>query len=180
MARQRPAPGFTVIELMVVVAVMAVVLGLAAPSLYAFLLRQRVKAVNAELVTDIQFARSEAIARRKPVRITFRSDDTGKTCYTVHTVGTVGNCDCRNTPGSACVLFTELKTVQVPRSTTVTVEASGSNVQFTEAQGVTTPDGFQIDVASPVGGKLRTITNLVGRPRVCSPDGSISGVPTCE
>jgi len=179
MGRRPGIAGLTIIELMVVVAVVAIILGLAAPSLYGFLARQRVKSVNAELVTDIQYARSEAIARRTPVRITFRSDDPNMTCYTIHTIGTAGLCDCRSTPGSACVGYVELKTVQVPRSTTVTVVAPQDDVLFSETQGVSNRDDFRIGVESTIGGKLRTATNLTGRPQVCSPDASISGVATC-
>lgn len=179
MRRRRGAAGLTVIEMMVVVAVVAVILGLAAPSLYGFLARQRVKSVNAELVNDIQYARSEAIARRTPVRITFRSDAPDLTCYTIHTIGTAGLCDCRTAPGSACIGYVELKTVQVPRSTTVTVVAPQGDVLFSETQGISNREDFRIGVESTISGRLRTATNLAGRPQVCSPDGSISGVATC-
>ncbi len=59
----RRARGLTMVEMMVVVAIAAVILTLTAPSMRDFLARQRVAAINAELVTDLQLARSEAIAR---------------------------------------------------------------------------------------------------------------------
>jgi len=178
MPRRSALSGFTIIELMIVVAVTAVILTLAMPSMHQFIVRQRVKAINAALVTDLQFARSEAISRPSTVRITFRND-AAITCYTIHTVGTVGICDCRNEIGSACTGFVELKTVQVPRSTTVTVTAPENTVSFSAAQGVSNRDDFRVAVESPVGGKLRTSTNVLGRPQVCTPDGSINGVAPC-
>lgn len=53
--------GLTLIELMITIAVVGVLLALAAPSFYEFMLVQRLKGVNAELVTDLQLARSEAV-----------------------------------------------------------------------------------------------------------------------
>ena len=176
---RRLRSGFTIIELMIVVAVTAVILTLAAPSMYEFIVRQRVKGVNAALVTDLQAARAEAVARRSSVQVSFRSDDANMTCYTIHTIGTTGLCDCRNAPGSACVGFQEIRTVQVPRSTTVTVTAADGFVFFNPVQGDSNRSDFRIAVESPVGGKLRTSTNVLGRPQVCSPDGSIGGVITC-
>jgi type IV fimbrial biogenesis protein FimT len=182
----RPARGFTIIELMTVVLVAGVLLALAVPSMREFAVRQRVKAINAELVTDLQFARSESIARNRTVRVRFRTDDTGMTCYTIHTAGTaVGVCDCRRPLGTACdnvAGLDELKTVQVSRSTTVTLQppdAPDNFVNFSEPQGLSNRSDFRVTVASSVSGALRTSTNLLGRPQVCSPNGSISGVPTC-
>ena len=40
-------------------------------------------------------------------------------------------------------------------------------------------EGFTPRYESTVSGKLRTSSNLVGLPQVCSPNGSITGVPQC-
>ena len=113
MQSPRSRRGLTIIELMVVVGVVAVLAALAAPSLRDFMARQRVAAINAELVTDLQFARSEAVSRNRDVYVTFRTDDRAgqppMTCYTVHTRGTVGNCDCRKPLGTACPNLAETR-----------------------------------------------------------------------
>ena len=122
----QPMRGVTIIEMMVVVVVAAIILTLAVPSMREFLVRQRVAAVNAELVTDLQFARSEAVARNRDVYVSFFTDPLAgsppMSCYTIHTLGTVGSCDCRKPLGTACDIAAELveiKTVQVLDSTTV-------------------------------------------------------------
>lgn len=183
------ARGFTIVELMVVVVVAAVLLSLAVPSLREFMARQRVKAINAELVTDVQFARSESVARKLRVLIAFRTDNDQLTCYTIETVPVTTfagpRCDCTKPLGTACdgmADIVELKTVQVLRTTTVTLQppdAPANYVLFEEHQGQATPDNFQVTVASSISGKLRMATNALGRPQVCSPDGSIGGVPGC-
>jgi type IV fimbrial biogenesis protein FimT len=177
--------GLTIIELMIVVTVSAVVVALAVPSMREFMVRQRVKAINAELVNDLQFARSEAISRHRDMRVSFQTDDSGMTCYTIHMRGSLGNCDCRKPIGTACQDFpalVEIKTVQVPRSTTVTLQppaAPDDFVLFQQDQGRAIPDDFQVAVESSVNGRLRTSTNAMGRPQVCSPDGSMAGFTPC-
>jgi len=184
MQRHRNSPGFTIIELMLVIAVTAVVVTLAVPSLRDFMIRQRLKAVNAELVNDLQFARSESITRSRAVRVTFRNNE-AMTCYTIHTRGLLGDCDCRQPAGTVCPDLPELveiKTVQVPRSTSVLVEpldGIGNVVLFSGPKGLATPDAFQVGVQSPIGASLRTTTNALGRPQVCSPGASLHGVVAC-
>ena len=70
---QRLALGFTLIELSVVVAVLAIVASVAAPGLGAFVSGQRVKALTHDLGSDLQFARSEALKRGAVVDVTPRS-----------------------------------------------------------------------------------------------------------
>jgi type IV fimbrial biogenesis protein FimT len=185
MALQRRTPGFTIIELMLVIAVTAVVVTLAVPSMRDFMIRQRVKAVNSELVNDLQFARSESITRSRPVRVTFRQNE-AMTCYAIHTRGLLGDCDCRQPAGSVCPELPELveiKTVQVPRSTSVSVEpldGIGNVVLFSGPKGLAAPNAFQIGVQSSIGASLRTTTNALGRPQVCSPGASLHGVVACS
>jgi type IV fimbrial biogenesis protein FimT len=174
--------GFTLIELMVVVALVALVLALVGPSMRELLAVQRVQSINAELVADLQYARSEAVRRSQPLYVKFQSN-ADSTCYVVYTEAGVGNCNCMKTPGTACLGgFQEVKTVQVPRALDVSFAASssvGTLVGFMDIAGTSTPGDFQVDVASTVRGLLRTSVNAAGRPAVCSPDGSISQVPKC-
>lgn len=67
--RARVAGGFTLIELMATVAVAAILLGLAVPSLTSTLGRARLEGVANELSVDVQYARSESIRRRATVTL---------------------------------------------------------------------------------------------------------------
>lgn len=174
--------GLTLIELIVVVAVIGVLIAIVAPSFQGMLARQRVEGVNAELVTDLQLARSEVAQRSgtgTEVAVSF-GGNAQMTCYAVHTMAS--GCDCTQPPGSACALpAREIKAMQFPRAAGVTVAASssgGSRVVFAPPQGLATPGDLVIDVQSAISGQLRIRVNDVGRPIVCSPDGSIRGVKT--
>ena len=61
------ARGFTVIELMTVVAVMAILLAVAAPGMQGLLAAQRMRSAAFDMVSDLTLARSEAIKRGENV-----------------------------------------------------------------------------------------------------------------
>ena len=177
--------GLTIIELMVVMIVAGIVIAFAVPSMRGMMARQRVQSVQADLLTDLQLARSEMAQRSgtgTPVAVTF-GGNAEVSCYTVHTVGGVG-CDCTLGSGSACgaAPSPEIKTTQLTRAIGVSLAASsagGSSIQFTPPQGVVTPTDMVIDVQNPLSGHLRTRISGLGVPTVCSPDGSIRGVAPC-
>ena len=65
----RKLRGFTLVELMIALSVAAILTMVAAPSFSSFLEAQRLRAVVATLVGDLNFARSEAIKRNAPVLV---------------------------------------------------------------------------------------------------------------
>lgn len=187
MLRHRHAArGLTIIELMIVVAVIGVLIAVVAPSMRGMMARQQVQGINAELVTDLQLARSEVTRRSgagRSVGVTF-GGNVQMTCYTIHTIGAGANCDCTRTPGQACLplgVLDEIKTVQLKRASGVSLSASsagGTALTFAPPQGFVTPTDLMVDVQGDASGRLRTTVNAAGRPTVCSPDSSIRGVPT--
>ena len=121
--------GFTLIELMVVVALVAIVLTLAAPSFRDMILMRRLHGVSAELVTDVQFARSEAVSRQQFAVVMFGNGATpAQSCYVIYACTNKNStgciCDCTLGAGNACspsAAVTEIRTVQVLDATGVQV-----------------------------------------------------------
>ena len=68
--RPRASQGFTLIEAMVVVALVAILAALAAPSFTTTIANQRVSSAAQELQTLLLFARAEAVYRRTPTAVT--------------------------------------------------------------------------------------------------------------
>ena len=66
--------GFTLIELMVTVSVLALLLGIGVPSFRATIQGNRVTAVSNDLVAALQFARSEAVRRGENVTLCSSND----------------------------------------------------------------------------------------------------------
>ena len=65
--RRTPGRGFTLIELVVVVALLGVILAIAAPSMRSFVVGQRIRALSYDLTSDLLLARSEALKRNSTV-----------------------------------------------------------------------------------------------------------------
>ena len=63
----RPARGVSMIELMMGVAILAIVLKIAAPSFMDFVSKSRLTSSVSTLVADLNYARGEAIMRNAPV-----------------------------------------------------------------------------------------------------------------
>ncbi|MGA0613000.1 GspH/FimT family pseudopilin [Caldimonas sp. KR1-144] len=178
--------GFTMIELLIVVAIIAIVLALAAPSFRDFMAKKRVEGVQSELATDLQYARSEAVARNAKVRITF-----GTGCYVI-TAQPDGS-----SPSSACSQTTDptlgtgatnVKQVQLQSGAGVSFSpvSSLSWIEFDPVRGIasfsTGAASGAITVTSSVGSwQLRSNVTLVGSMTVCYPIGStaISGYTQC-
>ena len=137
--RPRSRQGFTLIELLVAVALLAVILVIAAPSMRNMIEMQRLRSIAAQMVTDIQFARTEASSRQERVGVSINVNSwqspVPMTCYTVHTCGDNAApnfdtcvCYCWAPEGSRCSPpQREIRTVQVLADTGVRIDPIGSN-----------------------------------------------------
>jgi type IV fimbrial biogenesis protein FimT len=195
--------GFTVIELLIVVAVVAVVLTLAAPSFSSLILMQRLKGINAQVVTDLQYARSDAVGRGVPVYVKFSgvSPSAPTSCYILYTSTiqraippdpNAPSCNCAAAEGSRCTnaATAELRTVQVPASLGVLIAIGpGDNFSFDPRTGGMLygsydyigppPEEYLIDVYADSARKLRDVLGISGRVKVCIPTGSTIAGDAC-
>jgi type IV fimbrial biogenesis protein FimT len=197
--KARPSFGLTLVELMVVVAVVAVLLTLAAPSMYDFILVQRLKAINAQLVTDIQFARSTAASGNLEVQVVFVPAVSGSTmsCYTLYTdtgADPRHKCDCTKAAGERCAEATtrEIRTVQIPTSSGTRLgmpELQPTGLAFLATTGairvwaaeayIVPPSGFLVESSIDPQRSLHTWIGTSGRPTVCAAGGGLASHPAC-
>jgi type IV fimbrial biogenesis protein FimT len=84
--------GITLVEALVTLAIASIVAWTAMPSFQGLVARQRLAGVATQLATDLQYVRTEAVARYEPLRISFWSDE-GGSCYAIHT-GSHAQCGC--------------------------------------------------------------------------------------
>ncbi|MFO1266672.1 MAG: GspH/FimT family pseudopilin [Rubrivivax sp.] len=194
---------FTLIEMMVVIALAGVILLLAAPSFTEMIGMQRLRAINDQLATDFQYMRTEAVSRNQFMGMVTRNQAAeSMSCYVMFSSSTdpldiTGldrtQCNCTNAVGSACSgTQRELRTVQVPRSLSIELRFPTDQSNLLVASPVnggmrimpsttlaTQGYEFCIEVRRTPRGRLRTGIGLSGRTSVCSPDGSVPGVPVC-
>lgn len=74
--RQRNIAGFTLVELMVTVSIVAILAVVAGPSFSSLIANQRVKGVAADLYVALSKARSEAIKRNANVKLSPKTANT--------------------------------------------------------------------------------------------------------
>lgn len=178
MTAPRNSRGFTLVELMITIAIGAILVSLAAPSFRSYLVKKKVEGTLAELANDIQFARSEAVTRNTPVRMTL-----GANCYSVHpSSATVTASSCTVTAGA------DIRTVRVQDSASVTLAGNGGLawIEFDNVRGTATfsPAATEgaIDVTATGGSpavNLRARITEFGRVQVCSPN-SLAGYSSCS
>lgn len=205
MRTRRFARAFTLVEAMIVIAIGAILVTLAGPSLVEYIAVQRLKGATAELVTDLQYARTEAISRGRNVWVNFQlpADGSPLSCYTLYTDSNSapndqrGRCNCKQPAGSRCqASATELKTVQMAGSQSLRLQIDTSalpndfafdhitGAMYVQPVDVSAPVPTAFAVEATLGGSrtLRTRVTLAGRPSVCLPAGAAvsGGYPACS
>lgn len=172
--------GFTLVELMVTLTVGAILIMVVVPSFRGYFNKKKIEGTMAELATDIQYARSEAVSRNANVLMDF-----GTNCYVIHVPDTaVVNSSCGTTG-------TSLRKVEVQDTATVALSASSplTGFKFDRVRGEAALTGMgtsdleamvKVETAgsaSPVY-KLRAVVSKLGKVQVCTTN-SMPGYTPC-
>ena len=161
--------GFTLIEMMIVVVIMAIVSSIAYPSFRDMIINSQVRNATESIVNGLQKARAEAVARNTNVSFTL---GTG-TSWTVDVVSPASTIETRNSgEGSAIV-------------TRITTPATSTTVTFNNFGGVATANAAaptvpltQVDLTATNADKPLQVQILTGgNTRMCDPSLSYSSNP---
>lgn len=163
-ARLTPVRGFTLTELLITIAVLAIALSLAAPSFTQQIANYRVRSAAESIVGGLNYARGEAIRRNTAVSFTLDNSGPGWTVAQVDTAATLQSRSSGELPG-------------------VSATSSNSNLAVTFR-----PTGFvdttgtwltQITVASPVANTETRQIDVFGGGliRVCDPAATATSDP---
>ena len=169
--------GITLIEACIVLAVTAIVAGSAAPGMQDLIDARRLEGTATQLATDIQFARSEAVARNEAVRLSFHAAPAGS-CYVIHT-GNADQCGCADAGAAQCSGDAQqIKTVVIASAERVALQANTGSVLFDPVHGTSTPTGT-LRVTGASGRAIHHVINVMGRVRSCSPQAAVPGYRAC-
>ncbi|MEP7139579.1 MAG: GspH/FimT family protein [Caldimonas sp.] len=175
--RARPERGVTLIELAVVVAITAIVAAAAVPDFGALLAMRRLQGAAGSLSADLQFARSQALARNRPIRLSVRTNAVAS-CWIVHTGG-AGDCDCAAADQVVCSAgASAIRSVVLPQVGGVSVAGNVGSIVFDPLHGTSSPTGT-LRVVDSRGRSVRHVVNIVGRVRSCSPAAAVAGYLAC-
>ena len=123
--------GFTLIELMVTIAVLAIIVGIAAPSIIAQLAQGQIKATSTLIQTSISRAKSESTIRRSS--ITWNYNNTNALITLVNNGNTLASYNLSNNSSL---------TFNPATVTTLSVSKEGN---------ITTPTGGAVNLAIDIG-----------------------------
>lgn len=124
--------GFTLVELLTVVVILAVGAALAMPSLERALVNQRLRAAGTDLMSSLMLARSEAIKRRAVVEVAPLSGTDWRTGWRVINVNTGQQIDKKDALGHGVVVARAPGVIDYDRYGRMNV-AGVTRVQFADS-----------------------------------------------
>ena len=174
---RRGRRGLTLIEAAIVLAVVAIVAATVAPSFAAYIDARRLEGAATRLAADVQFARSEAAARNRPLRLSFHAT-AALSCWVVHT-GAAAQCNCDVGGAAVCTGgAVEIRTVVLPAAERIGVAANVGSIVFDPLHGTSTPTGT-LRLFDGRGRAVHHVVNVMGRVRSCSPGAAMPAWRTC-
>lgn len=172
---RRTQRGLTLVESAIGLAITAIVAATAVPSFESARERRHLEGAAAQFETDLQFARSAAVASGRSLRLSF---DAAAACYVVHT-GSGADCRCGGGAAPICDAGAEpLRTVRFAAGTPVTMNANVESLSLDGQFGTVVPTAT-VRFQGRSGVALHQVVNVMGRVRTCSPGGAVGGHRAC-
>lgn len=185
MSNMRSAEGFTLVELMVAIAVLAILVTLAIPSFNDFRQRAVVRGAADQVVSFWGNARFAALRENRPVRVTFNSG-AGVMCIGATTA--VADCEC-SAAANSCDIGTfpaaqsEWRGARAGSAPTLGGLTGARTVVIDPKRGniTTAATAGRISLRSPPGGNADYLLDVFidrnGRATACEPATATSKLP---
>lgn len=169
--------GLTLIELLATLVLIGTLLSLAAPSLHTLVQQRRLDGAVQTYLSQLHWARLQAVALNQPVYIGFGQTPTGS-CYLFYT-GERDRCSC-GASGSTCADGARLLlSTDLPQGSGVSVgTGTKSSITVDALRGTVTPT-FVATFTARGGHTVQASTSVMGRTRTCSPAPGVPGWPAC-
>ena len=175
--------GFTLLELMIALAIMTVLGAITLPSFTALIDRQRLHAAVRHLQADIALARQESGRRGVPVQIHFQpaSQAAAAWCYSLST-GARNDCHQPDLTTASGVIRVvngrEFPGITLRHADLMVVDAAGAAGLVGRSRAL--PLGrSHADFSSHAGLQLRLALSLLGRASICAPGAPVDSTPAC-
>jgi type IV fimbrial biogenesis protein FimT len=172
--RQR---GLTLIESLVGTAIVATAAASVAPGLTQWRAQLEVQQAAAAFETDVQYARTLAIARHETLRFAFDSSVAGA-CYVVHS-GPRGACRCTPEGQGECSEGGQVwRVAAFAANQPARLETNARAIAFDPVHGTVTP-AATLRFSAAGAQAVHQVVGIMGRVRSCTPGGRLAGYPRC-
>lgn len=194
--------GFTLLEMLIAMAILAIIISVGVPSLSGFSANQRLIGAAEQVYSHLQQARSEAVSRNTLVYVNFAVDGTASWEYgmssvnslcdlTITTANGVNSCrmvvsdgDASLDPGTGAVDADDLVLMRYTDADHAGVIMDIANFSTGSTQFIFDPTrgtstSGQVNLTGSNGNQLRVAVNLLGRVSLCTPDGSVERYQDC-
>ena len=169
--------GLTLTECCVSLAIAALMVMVALPAFTDMLRKRHLEGRAGELSADLQWLRTEAVARNVPTRITLSSDVHGD-CYVLHT-GDAGDCVCNaGAPATCDAGARAIKSVLFPAAGPVRLLAERPSMGFDPVRGNAHPANT-FTVKDDSGREVRHAVSFLGRVRSCTTSAALLRYAPC-
>lgn len=173
------AKGFTLIELMVVIAIMGILLAIAVPSFTVYFEKYRARRAADTISAFLINAKSEAVKRNAGVNAVFKITSGGTPwCVGLTTLNT---CNC--TSAGSCQIDSVDRVVSSADYKGVLLIGPDTDYafRFDQVRGtLATVTGETVEIESASGQQVNVVVSPRGRIRLCSPATAfIGGYPKC-
>jgi type IV fimbrial biogenesis protein FimT len=171
--------GFSLIELLITISIVAILAALAAPSFTRMIESRRLIAATEGVYAHLQFARSEAVKLHTDLNLSVKTG-------AAWCMGISNNASCDCSTAGACVYGASSATATLERNLkgsdypNVTLTSPSANINYVvnNTRGTLGATGDTIELSSPSGLKTRVIFSRLGRIRFCTTS-STGGYPAC-
>jgi type IV fimbrial biogenesis protein FimT len=194
--------GFTLLEMLIAMAILAIIISVGVPSLSGFSANQRLIGAAEQVYSHLQQARSEAVSRNTLVYVNFAVDASASWEYGMSSVNSlcdlaitaangVNSCrmvvsdgDASLDPGTGAVDAGDLVLMRYTDADHAGVIMDIANFSTATTQFIFDPTrgtstSGQVNLTGTNGNELRVAVNLLGRVSLCTPDGSMERYQDC-
>lgn len=161
--------GISLVEILVTVAISAVLWASAVPSLSDLLQRQRLQGAGESFRSDFQMARMHALGTGRSVRLSFVQTAAGS-CYVAYQ-GSADTCSCDERGRAVCADPQQLVAHQwIAASKGLRLEANVRSMLIDAQRGTVTPTAT-VKLSSDQGARMAHVVAITGRLRTCGDAG---------
>lgn len=180
MTRRSQQRGFTIVEILITMVVVALLLSLAAPSFSSLVQKRRITSVSEQLASFLVIAQSESVKKNRPVTVSFTR--TSATNWCVGRAEGTATCNCTNPVAvDYCQIDGVATVIDGNTLTSVQLSAAADNFGGNSAFIYDPVRGLMANPAD--SGSFTFLTNNgkfslqvelsgTGKVDVCNPDGS--------